>query len=270
LGQILFALIEHWLPDAVADRAYMYASLRSYLTWPIASVMAGLPAYLWVTRMLVVEVEAAPARQSSGVRRWLTYLALFITAGTLVGDAIALLAGVLEGEVTLRFLLKVGVVAGIAGPIFLWHFAWLRREPSGAAALPSGDRVWGMAVAGVCTVVVAAAIFVQGTPGTLREYAADRQRIRQLHEMARMLHNKKLMTGEALPAAGPLAGQPGDPETGAPYEYRPLEGTRYELCAVFARKTRRPANATADMWDHPAGRHCYTMDAKEEPPIPRY
>lgn len=270
MGNILFVLIEHWLPDPVMARNYAYSSLRSYLTWPIASVMAALPAYLWVTRMLVVEVEGAPGRQSSGVRRWLTYLALFLAAATLVGDAIALLAGLLEGEVTARFLLKVLVVACIAGPIFVWHFRWLRREPSGVAALPAADRAWAMGVAAVCTVTLAAAIFLQGSPSKMREYTADSQRVRQLQGIARTLHDKHRVSAAALPAAGPLAGHPTDPETGVPYEYRLIEGTRYELCAVFAHPTQKPAAAVANLWDHPAGRHCYTLDAKEAPPYPQY
>ena len=64
----------------------------------------------------------------SAVRRWLTYLTLFVAAAVLVGDMIALVYNLLGGELTLRFVLKVLVAAVIAGTIFGYYLMDLRRE----------------------------------------------------------------------------------------------------------------------------------------------
>jgi uncharacterized membrane protein YraQ (UPF0718 family) len=63
----------------------------------------------------------------SPVRRWLTYLTLFLASTALVCDTITLVYHLLGGEITLRFLLKVLVVAAIAGAIFGYYLSDLRR-----------------------------------------------------------------------------------------------------------------------------------------------
>lgn len=57
---------------------------------------------------------------------------------------------------------------------------------------------------------------------------------------------------------------PADPESGIPYEYRTLDGDRYELCASFARGAGdAPAEARGDFWSHGADRQCFQLEAKE-------
>jgi hypothetical protein len=51
-----------------------------------------------------------------------------------------------------------------------------------------------------------------------------------------------------------------DPETGAPYEYRRVDGNRYELCATFT------GDGGEGFWRHSAGRHCYSFDLLK--PVP--
>ena len=55
-------------------------------------------------------------------------MTLFLAAGVIVGDAVALVYNLLGGETTTRFLLKVVVVAFIAGTIFWYYLTDLRRE----------------------------------------------------------------------------------------------------------------------------------------------
>jgi hypothetical protein len=62
------------------------------------------------------------------VRRWLTYLTLFVAAVVLIVDLITLVDNVLGGEVTVRFVLKVLVAGLIAGTIFGYYLWDLRRD----------------------------------------------------------------------------------------------------------------------------------------------
>jgi uncharacterized membrane protein (DUF106 family) len=55
------------------------------------------------------------------VRRWLTYLTLFVSAGVLIADLVTMVYNVLGGELTTRFVLKVLVVGAIAGGVF-WYY----------------------------------------------------------------------------------------------------------------------------------------------------
>ena len=58
-----------------------------------------------------------------------------------------------------------------------------------------------------------------------------------------------------------------DPETKRPYDYVPVEGTRYQLCAAFARSNGDEI-PTPLFWRHEAGRTCFTFDAQQSPPWP--
>jgi hypothetical protein len=53
-----------------------------------------------------------------------------------------------------------------------------------------------------------------------------------------------------------------DPETVEPYEYGVKGPNSYELCARFSRESE----LRGDFWSHAAGRHCYTITAREIKP----
>jgi hypothetical protein len=60
-------------------------------------------------------------------------LTLAIAASVIVGDSITLVYNVLNGELTLRFVLKAAVVAAIAGAAF-GYFTWSTRVDDKALA----------------------------------------------------------------------------------------------------------------------------------------
>jgi hypothetical protein len=127
LGSLLFDLLNRALPDA-ADPAWELRRSASSMRWSTASVIIALPVFLWVARLLAIEVARDPLKRLSPVRRWLTYLTLFLAATALTGDMITLVYNALGGELSLRFALKVLVVAAIAGSIFSYYLLDLRRE----------------------------------------------------------------------------------------------------------------------------------------------
>src|SRR3989344_5224500 len=56
------------------------------------------------------------------VRVWLLYLTLFIAGAVMIGDLVAVIYNFLNGDLTLRFLLKVGALLLIAGTVFKYYF----------------------------------------------------------------------------------------------------------------------------------------------------
>lgn len=123
LGAILFELIEKAFPDPAAP-GFSARALR----WSVSYVVVSFPLYLFLTVRQERELGRDPAKRASKVRKWLTYLTLFVAAGFLVGDLVALIFHFLEGELTVRFLLKVLVVAAIAGTAFGYYLRDLRKE----------------------------------------------------------------------------------------------------------------------------------------------
>jgi len=131
LGSLLFNLINQAWPDP-AEAAYLANGRPSSMRWSTASVLIAFPVFVYVARLLSRELARNPAKRLSAVRRWLTYLTLFLAAVVLIGDMTTLVYNALGGELTLRFLAKVAVAALIAGAIFgyyLWDLRHEEKEP---------------------------------------------------------------------------------------------------------------------------------------------
>jgi hypothetical protein len=124
------------------------------------------------------------------------------------------------------------------------------------------SRAIGLAAIVTVAAIVAAAFATIGPPGRARTEALDQERVSDLGTIAAELHDG-YNSGDALPAAVPE--QKRDPVTKKPYEYRRTGDERYKLCATFDLPT--PSRPGVDMdvaafWHHPAGRFCYTFDAR--------
>jgi hypothetical protein len=259
-GFLAFALIDRWLADPL-----FYGYQQSFDTYTITSSLAALivafPIYLLVSRTVVAEAAAHPEKLDSSIRKWLTYMALVVAACVFAGDLIAALTYLLRGELTSRFLAKSFVVLVLSGGVFYYYFGGLRK----ADAQPGRDRF----MAGLSSAVVALMLvlgFMQsGPPSAQRQFRADAERVRQLYRLSSELNRYWAAHGSQLPPG--LDQLPSstivDPITHAPYEYHSKQGSQYELCAVFARSSdpREIAAPSPSPWVHPAGRHCFALDA---------
>lgn len=132
LGRLLFEFIDRALPDAAM--AGPWTGFRDSIRWSVSSLVVSLPVSLYVSTVTNRDTQADPARRASPVRRWLTYLTLFIAACVLIGDLVALVYNVLGGELTARFLLKVLVVGAIAGSVFQYYLSDLGSDERGQPA----------------------------------------------------------------------------------------------------------------------------------------
>ena len=128
LGNLLFALINRAFPDPSMDPAFVMQMSRETIRWAISFLVVTFPVFAVVSWRNDRALRADPSRRLSGVRRWLTYLTLFVAAGFLVGDVTSVVYNVLSGEVTVRFVLKVLSVGVIAGSVFGYLMLDLRSE----------------------------------------------------------------------------------------------------------------------------------------------
>ena len=130
LANLLFSLINLAFPNELNQFEGVRAA--SSIRWATASLIIAFPLFLWVARKLGRELRQDPNRRQSAVRRWLTYLTLLVAAGFIVGDLITLVYNLLSGELTVRFILKVLVVAAITGTIFGYYLGLARRDGEAA------------------------------------------------------------------------------------------------------------------------------------------
>jgi len=133
VGSLIFELIARVFPDPVATTAGVTAHASARIRWSIASLLVASPVFLYLSALTGRLVRLDPAKRGSAVRRWLTYLTLFLAASTVIGDLIALFYSLLSGELTIRFVLEVLTVGGIAGAVFGYYLHGLRQDEAGSA-----------------------------------------------------------------------------------------------------------------------------------------
>jgi hypothetical protein len=126
LGSLLFDLINRWIPDATETGRAQW--IENSIRWSVSYLIVSFPAFAFLASYIGKEVASQPVKRLSPVRRWLTYLTLFIAAAALIGDLTTLVYNVLAGELTTRILLKVLIVILIAGTVFIHYLTDLRKE----------------------------------------------------------------------------------------------------------------------------------------------
>jgi hypothetical protein len=275
---LLFHYIDRLLPDP-AWHAWNLAFDLSVIRWSLALVLVAYPVYLWLSRLLLREIEAHPERSGSPTRRWLTYLTLLLAALALGGDVVTLVFRLLEGELGGRFLLKVAVVLVLAGLSFAYHFLSLRM-PVRAAPTRRMHRTFALVASGLVLGTVAWGFVVAGSPGSERLRKLDLRRIEHLGEirdalMEHCLGNTRHLAPDRRVLVNPLpanldvvrtaarARRPeiADPASEAPYGYEVLGATGFRIGARFDLERNEEIQP---LWNHPAGWHWFTFDLMRE------
>ena len=276
LGSVVFDFINRAIPDPATS---LGSALRraSQLRWAVATLLISFPGYMLLSRHTFVATRRDPERRKSKIRKWLTYLTLFLAASVIVGDLITLVFNLLEGELTSRFILKVLTVALVAGSIFGYYFWDLRQDDKNAAEIMEKNprlRVFVWTVCGVVLISLAGGLYNAGTPASARQQAIDRTREQHLARIADKIDVFWTREGR-LPSDLPELDQTRgiqlqsitDPESGEMYAYTITGESAYELCAVFesssTRSTERSGQRRATFWKHPAGRHCFSIEAQD-------
>ncbi len=260
-GIPVFQYINIYFPDILTDYYFSKSSYFGSIRQSLAFLIVVFPIYVWASRFLRRDMEKNPEKKDLKIRKWLLYLTVFAAGLTIIGDLVALLNTFLEGEVTVRFILKVLTIFFIAGSVFYYYFKELRSKKSPRAFL------WT-----VISIVLAAVVFgffVAGTPADRRTARFDERRVNDLSVIQSQVisywQNKSALPGNLSELPNDLLGMvvPADPKTGQPYEYRILGPLKFQLCAVFETKSEGGPRAVPmiypapETWQHGIGRTCF-------------
>jgi hypothetical protein len=112
-----FALIDLWLPET-GDTGAAWASWS--VRWSVSVLVVVFPLFLILDARERRAVRGDPARRRSAVRKWFGYTTLFLASLALLGDLVAVVYALLNGDLTARFLAKAALVALTAGLVFLY------------------------------------------------------------------------------------------------------------------------------------------------------
>jgi hypothetical protein len=121
---LIFNYINILYPDALDY--YSVSSVYDSIRFSIATLIVTLPVYVLTTRFLNRSYVAEPSLRNLRIRKWLVYFTLFLTALIMMGDLVYLIYQLLNGDITLRFILKVITVLFVAGSIFWYYYMDLK------------------------------------------------------------------------------------------------------------------------------------------------
>jgi len=271
---LIFSYINLAFPDPLDSTISINDSLR----YAIAMLFVSFLVYCWSWRSIESDLAQNPFKRKWWLRTCPIYLTIFLAGLLLLGDLICLIYYYLGGELTSRFALKVASLALVAGSVLVFYRDALRVEPGARSTV---RRVLGLGVTAVVAGLVVAGIAIAGSPTRARLAELDKQKVGDLDEIQTKIVAYWTAKG-ALPAS--LSdlhdsvidfAPPKDPQSDAPYGYRAISATAFELCADFNLPKRRAAQDLSPwkrndsvLWDHATGQVCFArnIDPKLHPP----
>ncbi len=266
---LFFQYINVKFPDALQ---YQYSFSLDGIRSSMASIIVVWPVFVLVSWFINKEFLGEKEPREVGIRKWLLYLTLFVTAVTIIIDLVTLVNYFLNGEITTRFVLKVLVVLATAIAVFAYELWELKRDTHQASKVPLYACIAATAVL-IASVILG--FVLVGTPAQQRLVRLDDERVMALTSIQNEIVNF-YTTKQALPESltsleSPLTGfiMPKDPVTGAAFEYTQKTNLVFELCATFdtgsiGDASRVPPKTTYGYdpiydanWNHGTGRTCF-------------
>jgi hypothetical protein len=259
---MLFQFVNILMPGPFEYFDGIYGALRA----ATAALFVSWPIYLFVSHITEKDISEAPEKLRLGIRRWLLYLTLFITAIVIIVDLIVLINEFMGGDFTVRFFLKTLSILLVAGAVFGYYLKALKDE--------SKERGYLKVIAIIASIFAYAAIIgafiAVGGPTKQRGLKFDQERVNNLISIQSQLtqyYQEKEVLPEALTdmttGVSPYT-PPTDPETEEAYIYKKTGELSFELCTNFAYEQTSAQNnriyapgGMQNEWSHPAGEYCF-------------
>lgn len=263
---VIFGVINIAFPDAAAS-FYESESARENIRIGIAMILVFFPTYITLTR-LVNQIRRKETGTYLTLTKWLIYLSLLVGGGILLGDLVAVILTFLNGELTVRFILKAVTLLVIIGIAFNYYILDVRGYWN---ANERQSVIFAISASIVALVVAVVGFFHIETPAEVRELRIDAEQVSDLEGMQwkvfeyHQLAHELPVSIEAAYKSGPV------PEASLgreAYSYTRIDPDTFELCATFAQPSREISEkypvtyegqplTNAYNWDHAAGRACF-------------
>ena len=207
----------------------------TYMTmiWGTSVLAVAFPVHILISWIIGKDLRTYPAKRESGVRKWLWYITLFVSALTMIIDLVTLMFNFLRGDLTMQFFLKALVILIAAAAVFGYYLWDLKKKQ---IVTDSPKKIAWIATA----LIVASIIFgfsLMGSPANQRALRFDEQRASNLQDIQNAVANywqqKNVLPKDLdeLSVTGFVVSK--DQETGKAYEYAPTGELSFRLCADF-------------------------------------
>lgn len=128
-GNLLFQLVNIYVPNPLQS---IYPGIgperfERQIRTAVSVLVVAFPLYIFMAVWISRELERDPTRLQSGVRKWLTWLALFVATLVILADVVLLIQQFLNGTLTTHFVLKILIVGLISSVIFVYYLRSISR-----------------------------------------------------------------------------------------------------------------------------------------------
>ena len=265
LLNLLFTIINNTYPQIT--NGYNYYGSQS-ISMPVATLIIFFPIFILLMWLMEKNYKVEPEKKHLGIRRWLTYITLFIAGLTLAGDLVTVLYYFIDGqELTVGFLLKILSVFVVILTVFLYYISDIREK-----LLFRSRKIWAL----VSLIIIIASIVwgfvVLGSPWTRRQINYDMEKITALQNISSSVQGYYNNEGKLPQTVSDIISFSGasdylnftDGQTGKKYEYIKIGNTTFSVCADFNKKSTQE-NLTqpydvpgiVNLTTHPAGHYCF-------------
>lgn len=273
---LIFNLINLLFPDST-DNVWQIESFNTSVRLGIAMTIVFFPAYLLLTRLVNTARRTTSDNSYLSLTKWLIYLSLLVGGAVLLGDFVAIILAFLEGEITVRFILKALAVLIVVGAAFYYYARdakgyWIDHEKQ--------SIIYGGVALCVAAIAVISGFMHIDTPTEVRERKIDAMQVQDLQNMQWRIQ-EYTVSNEALPTSLTEAYDklpvPTAPEGRPAYRYEQTD-KGFNLCATFSTASlesdyyyydkmilapgERFSIANPDNWQYTDGEFCFERFVK--------
>jgi len=267
-GSIIFQIINKYVVDVLNELRGTYSS--SSLRFSISSIIISAPIFYYVSHLINKSLHSGELEKDSQIRKWLSYLILLISFIVMSGWFVGIIFNFLDGELTLKFILKAITAVAIAGTVFSYYFYDLKRKE----VLGKKDRVVliysSVTALVVLVTLVSAFIFVE-SPKDARLRKIDNETLLRLSnvdnsisEYYRLNNQIPAELRELLNESNTLVKEKNlySPGSNEFFAYSVIEDTKYRICANFYLSNKDTDDDyrysyLKQEWLHDAGEQCF-------------
>ena len=244
---LAFEILDKKFPDALnatyqyGYNSYQFDGARSAL----ATLIIMFPAFLVLTYFWKRKEKTGISERDNVIRKWLSYVVIFLSILVAVIDLIVLVRYFVSGEITVRFILKV-LIALVGAKMVLYYFVpevWEVKfwNIEWRKFFKISSKYFSMAMV---LALIVWSFFVMGSPFKQRQLQLDDRRVQDLQSIQYQVINywqqKEQLPTDLKTLANPISqySLPVDPEfdKGNVYEYNIKDNKKltFELCATFS------------------------------------
>ncbi len=213
-----------------------YFSMQALKT-AFSTLLISTPIYYICSHLLSKNIKKGDLSLESSLRKWLIYLILLVTSVVMLVWLVSILNSFLNGEMTIKFILKALTALIISAMIFSYYLYNIRQKVA-----KKKDKIKSIFfIASLVLIVFALGLAVVNmeSPQTTREKKIDEKILRDFDNINMNVNmyyndNEKLPESlEQLKGDSDLNKYPNSTVSLEDIDYNKLSETEYELCADF-------------------------------------